>query len=240
MSNLSKMKNKKFYLISLLFLAVAEFGLGRLVKNSENYFSTHPVYAQENPVQEISDESKLKQLIEDEISEKENLLKKNCVEPAFAGEVRKKKKKKLTMEEIDAWAKYIACRENLSGVIDETLIYATALEESRGDLYARSSKGAKGLFQLMNETGRKFSPDFHRDPYSLESNTMAGVNYLRFLEEFCEKNHPKWDGFSIRKKREFLVGLYNSGHGWLIKTNGDLSKFPKQSRRHIIKVMRHY
>jgi soluble lytic murein transglycosylase-like protein len=58
-----------------------------------------------------------------------------------------------------------------------SLLVATAYEESRMDPYARSRAGAKGLFQVMPETGR----DLALASDTPEANVLAGATYLKLL-----------------------------------------------------------
>lgn len=62
--------------------------------------------------------------------------------------------------------------------VSADLIRAVIAVESEFDQWAVSSKGARGLMQLMPATARRFGV---RDPFSARDNIFAGSQYLRIL-----------------------------------------------------------
>jgi hypothetical protein len=82
--------------------------------------------------------------------------------------------------------------------VDPALVSAVIKTESNFDRWAVSSKGARGLMQLIPETGRRFGVvDF----FDARQNIEGGVRYLRFLLD-------KFDG-----NIELSVAAYNAGEG---------------------------
>jgi len=62
--------------------------------------------------------------------------------------------------------------------LDKNLIRAVIKQESAGDSLARSSKGAKGLMQLMDPTAKDMGVV---NPYNGRQNIMGGTKYLKQL-----------------------------------------------------------
>ena len=62
--------------------------------------------------------------------------------------------------------------------VSPDLVHAVIRAESSYDQYAKSSKGARGLMQLMPATARRFGV---MDSYNPRQNIFAGVQYLRIL-----------------------------------------------------------
>jgi len=62
--------------------------------------------------------------------------------------------------------------------VSEQLVKAVISQESEFDALAVSSKGARGLMQLMPDTARRFGVADSFDP---RQNIFGGVQYLRFL-----------------------------------------------------------
>ncbi len=118
--------------------------------------------------------------------------------------------------------------------LDEALVYAVILTESKFDTYAESGAGAKGLMQLTDETGEdcarklgveNYSSDQLFDP---EMNIRLGCYYLKRLIQ-------DYDGIT-----ETAVAAYNGGPGnvdqWLAnpdysKGDGMLQEIPFQETR---------
>jgi soluble lytic murein transglycosylase-like protein len=88
---------------------------------------------------------------------------------------------------IDRWA---AARE-----LDAMLVQAVVQVESGYNVRALSSKGAKGLMQLMPGTARELGVT---DPYDAEQNVRAGTAYLRRM----------FDRFG---NLEWALAAYNAG-----------------------------
>lgn len=88
--------------------------------------------------------------------------------------------------------------------LDWRLILAQMYQESRFDPKAVSWAGARGLLQVMPETGRQLGL---KDPYDPEQNVRAGVKYLEWLISRFEPTLPE------RQRIRFALASYNAGLG---------------------------
>jgi soluble lytic murein transglycosylase-like protein len=68
--------------------------------------------------------------------------------------------------------------------------------ESNYDRWAKSPKGARGLMQLIPETGKRFGVRDFNDP---QQNILGGVRYLRFLTDKFDSN------------LDLVLSAYNAG-----------------------------
>lgn len=121
--------------------------------------------------------------------------------------------------------------------VDKALLFAVIKAESNFNKNAESSKGAKGLMQIMDDTAEWCASKAGIDEYDLfdpEDNIKIGAFYLSYLLEKCgnEKN---------------AVAAYNAGHGnvdkWLSDENfskdgENLHDIPfAETRKYVNKVM---
>jgi soluble lytic murein transglycosylase len=80
--------------------------------------------------------------------------------------------------------------------LDYRLVKAVMLAESKGNPTAVSHKGARGLMQIMPETGEELAL---RNPFDPEENIRAGTRYLRLLYEL------------FKGDLELVLAAYNAG-----------------------------
>jgi Transglycosylase SLT domain len=85
------------------------------------------------------------------------------------------------------------------------LVRAIIQTESDFDAQAVSSKGARGLMQLMPDTARRFGVADSFDP---RQNIFGGVKYLRLLLDMFQGNVA------------LAAAAYNSGENSVLKYNG--------------------
>jgi soluble lytic murein transglycosylase-like protein len=90
--------------------------------------------------------------------------------------------------------------------VDPHLVAAVMKVESNYDRWARSSKGALGLMQLIPATGRRFGV---RDFFDPAQNIEGGVRYLRFLT----------DRFGAHNL-DLLLAAYNAGENRVERAGG--------------------
>jgi soluble lytic murein transglycosylase len=80
--------------------------------------------------------------------------------------------------------------------LDYRLVKAVMLAESKGNPTAVSHKGARGLMQIMPETGEELAL---RNPFDPEENIRAGTRYLKLLYEL------------FKGDLELVLAAYNAG-----------------------------
>ena len=123
--------------------------------------------------------------------------------------------------------------------VDKYLIYAVIKNESKFDNEATSNKNAKGLMQIMDETGKEIANklNIENELYDEETNIQLGVFYL----------------YELMKKygSELLaIAAYNAGLGnvdsWIEKgiikpDASDIENIPiKETNNYVRKISRDY
>jgi membrane-bound lytic murein transglycosylase F len=86
---------------------------------------------------------------------------------------------------------------------DWRLLASLIYQESRFKPNVISEQGAYGLMQVLPSTGRKFGIDVKKSP---ENNIMAGVSYIKYLQEFFLTRIP-----DENERIKFVIGAYNAG-----------------------------
>jgi len=129
---------------------------------------------------------------------------------------------KGSINRYDRYDKYIA-RAARHYRVDPHLVKAMVKVESGFDPYAVSSKGAKGLMQLMPATIREMGI---ADPFDPEENVMGGTRYLK-------KNLDRFKG-----DVELSLAAYNAGPR-LVEETGRIPRIP-ETVDFVKKVMESY
>jgi hypothetical protein len=111
-----------------------------------------------------------------------------------------------------------ACRRHQ---MSPDLVKAVMAVESEFDQYAVSSKGARGLMQLMPATARRFGVS---DSFDARQNILAGTQYLRIL----------LDQFS--GDVELALAAYNAGENAVLRYGG-VPPY-KETRGYVGKIQR--
>ena len=89
--------------------------------------------------------------------------------------------------------------------VDPLLVHSVIQAESNYDPFAVSSKGARGLMQLMPGTARRFAV---RNSFDPNANVDGGVRYLRYLLDL------------FGDEKQLALAAYNAGEGAVFKYNG--------------------
>jgi transglycosylase-like protein with SLT domain len=103
--------------------------------------------------------------------------------------------------------------------VDVDLVRAVIQVESDFDQLAVSSKGARGLMQLMPDTAKRFGVSNAFDP---RQNVFAGVRYLRFLLDMFQNNVG------------LALAAYNAGENAVLRFGG-IPPF-KETRAYVQKI----
>ena len=83
--------------------------------------------------------------------------------------------------------------------VSTDLVKAVIAAESEFDQYAVSSKGARGLMQLMPPTARRFGVS---DAFDARQNIFAGTQYLRILlDQFQQRRRARAGRLQRRRER---------------------------------------
>jgi Rod binding domain-containing protein len=107
--------------------------------------------------------------------------------------------------------------------MDPLLIEAVIRQESNGDPHAVSSKGAKGLMQLIDSTASMLGINNSFNP---EENVMGGTQYLKELLNQFDNNI------------ELALASYNAGPG-NVRKYGGIPPF-KETKDYVKNVLNHY
>jgi soluble lytic murein transglycosylase-like protein len=107
--------------------------------------------------------------------------------------------------------------------LDHSLVTAVIKVESDFDPGAVSSKGARGLMQLMPGTARELGV---RDSFDPWENVEGGVRYLRNLLEFFNGNLP------------LALAAYNAGREAVLQ-HGGIPPYP-ETRQYVERVLQYY
>ncbi len=103
--------------------------------------------------------------------------------------------------------------------VSADLIRAVISVESAFDEYAVSSKGAKGLMQLMPATARRFGVS---DPFDPGQAIMGGTEYLKYLLDL------------FRGNIDFTVAGYNAGENAVLRYGG-IPPY-KETRNYVLRI----
>ena len=108
--------------------------------------------------------------------------------------------------------------------IEPALIHAVITAESGYDSFARSSKGAVGLMQLMPETARRYQVTNRLDP---AQNIHGGTRYLRDLLRMFDND------------LRLAVAAYNAGEQAVLKYGKRIPPYP-ETVEYVPRVMAYY
>lgn len=104
--------------------------------------------------------------------------------------------------------------------IDKNLVYALVKKESKYDPLAVSKKGAKGLMQIMPETGEYIAKLIGDKNYK-EDDLFDAETSIRYGTYYLGKLKKDFNG-----DIDAMLAAYNGGEGnvrkWMAENNGDL------------------
>lgn len=125
--------------------------------------------------------------------------------------------------------------------VDYRLVLAVMEAESNGDPRALSPVGARGLMQVMPDTGRGLGVADARALFDPATNLRAGVRYLKGLwDEFTDMTFAQLgsiDPFTSAEVQK-AVAAYNAGPGAVQRFRG-VPPY-RETREYVVRVLRNY
>lgn len=110
---------------------------------------------------------------------------------------------------------------------------ARSYVESSNNPNAVSPAGAKGLFQIMEDSWK----DIMKEPFEYAGNpymnSIASLKHISIVDKFLKENYPGFDSLDTDKKLDLLNAAYNGGHGRLKSLDWDISKMPKETKDYV-------
>ena len=102
---------------------------------------------------------------------------------------------------------------------DWRLLASIVYQESRFKVGDESWAGAQGLMQLMPQTAKRFGA---KDVYDPVDNIRAGVNYLKYLDEYWTKRIGE-----PQERMKFILASYNAGLAHILDSRRLAEKYGK-------------
>ena len=143
-----------------------------------------------------------------------------------------------TLKKVNRYSRFID-KASQEHNLEANLIRAIAITESKGNPYAKSPKGARGLMQLMPETAKRIGLSGH-DTFVPERNIHGGSKYFNALYE--KYNNPV-----------IALAAYNWGEGNVDRQLNSLKirglkptwknlkpRLPPETQEHVPKVFAAY
>lgn len=163
---------------------------------------------------------------------------------ALQGDAKYAKLRSIAVKEWKADPKIVdaAIAEAVRQNVDPALVLAVIWQESRFNTRATSPVGARGLMQVMPDTGRGLGVSNPDMLYDMKTNLRAGVKYLRNAASYLKLNVDLADiSDAAPNKIKALLASYNAGIGavskWLRQQGSDLVRIPYAETRHYVKVI---
>ncbi len=135
-----------------------------------------------------------------------------------------------------------AIAESIRQNVDPALVLAVIWQESRFNPHATSNCGARGLMQVMPDTGVGLGVSDPGMLYDIKTNLRAGVHYLRNAAAYLKLNVDLSDiSDAAPNKIKALLASYNAGCGavskWLRQQGENLVRIPYAETRHYVRVI---
>ena len=161
----------------------------------------------------------------------------------LAGAARYKKLRDIAVRSWGANPSIVdaAINEAMKQNVDPALVLSVIWQESRFNPHATSSCGARGLMQVMPDTGRGMGYSADR-LYNVHDSLEAGIKYLRNAASYLKLNVDLSNIASVApNKIKALLASYNAGCGavskWLRQQGADLVRIPYAETRHYVRII---
>lgn len=159
------------------------------------------------------------------------------------GAARYKKIRDIAVRSWGADAKIVdaAIAESMRQNVDPALVLAVIWQESRFNPKATSSCGARGLMQVMPDTGAGMGYSA-ASLYTVQGSLEAGIKYLKNATRQLKLNLDLSDiAEAPAGKIKALLASYNAGCGavssWIRKQGPNLYRIPYAETRHYVRVI---
>lgn len=125
--------------------------------------------------------------------------------------------------------------------VDPILVFAVIKAESDFNPHAKSPVGARGLMQIMPDTGRGLGVSDPSNLYNPMVNIKAGIKYLKYLwGRFSEVAFSQLGSLNpwARADVKSAIAAYNAGPG-AVQKYGGVPPY-RETRAYVVKVLRYY
>jgi soluble lytic murein transglycosylase-like protein len=160
------------------------------------------------------------------------------------GAARYKKLRDIAVGSWGAPAKVVdaAIAEAMRQNVDPALVLSVIWQESRFHTGATSPVGARGLMQVMPDTGRGLGVSNPDNLYDMKTNLRAGIKYLRNAVNYLKLDLDLSDiSDAAPNKIKALLASYNAGCGavskWLRQQGENLVRIPYAETRTYVRVI---
>jgi hypothetical protein len=171
----------------------------------------------------------LEAIIEEPIKQKEQ--KKECV-------FLNPDKDYLTEKELNECINLVYKNIENPEIISPNFIRKIIDLESNKNRNAIGPFNEKGLMQLKGETWEEIEKEisFNEKAFDPYENIKVGVNYLKWIQDYCKKEHLKWDELSEKDKLIIIAAAYNGGISRLKENGWNIKKMPIITKEYIKKI----
>ena len=148
--------------------------------------------------------------------------------------------RQLTYKEREKLLAYVFNEvDSLPPYLDKNYVRAKASVESTWYPRAASKAGAKGIMQVTEPTWSDHdSTSYEENVFNPEKNMLVGVKYLKYLDEYLQKNFPGYSELSYEERQEKISIAYNLGIGNAQEANWNIKDMPLETQNHVEKIKR--
>ncbi|MFA6091851.1 MAG: lytic transglycosylase domain-containing protein [Elusimicrobiota bacterium] len=134
-----------------------------------------------------------------------------------------------------------AMSEGMRQGVDYRLVLSVIKAESAFDPDATSPKGARGLMQIMPDTGKQLGVSKSSMLYDVDTNLHAGVKYLKqLLNTFTDFSAAELATLNPAKLQQVksVIASYNAGPN-AVKRYGGVPPY-RETRDYVVRVLQNY
>ncbi|MFH1607874.1 MAG: lytic transglycosylase domain-containing protein [archaeon] len=136
---------------------------------------------------------------------------------------------------IGNWINSAIWKINLPEELDYEFLKTTSYIESGHNPLSTSKKGARGLFQIIEENWDEFGRGSFDNAFLPVLNIQTGIKVYKWMLNYCTKKHPDWPTLEKMDRQLLLAAAYNGGPSRLNTRNWDISRMDPETRNHVSK-----